>query len=280
VRLFGLGLLFSLGSENEKMEKTNISKFMGIIAIVTLVVFSTPSCNKSKVNTITISGQVTDFDGNPIDNSQVELRRKDFSAAYETVSDKTGHYVLNGVEKGQYIAMFAMRTKEYPRSNAVPEEDMRLEFWAWNVIADKDLTINPRYHRLELYGFQVFRVLGGAPYLMAYVRPMSLGKMLTYGKDVYLNKEKGEKAADISVEPKDIEFEMYAGDELLTVHSVESVYEFHGKEQPTRAFFLQFDPPKERPESNSVIFRIVATHNAFGGERGENWYFYKLIDYK
>ena len=129
-------------------------------------------------NTITISGQVSDFDGNPIDSSVVRLMHKDFSTAYETYSNEMGYYTLENVEKGQYMAIFAMRLKEYPRANAVSEEDMRLEFWAWNIIADKDLTINPRYHRLELYGFQVFEVFGGAPYLMAYVRPMSLSKYI------------------------------------------------------------------------------------------------------
>ena len=129
-------------------------------------------------NTITISGQVADFDGNPIDSSVVRLLHKDFSIAYETYSNKTGHYTLENIEKGKYMALYVMRPKEYPQENAVKEEDMRLEFWAWNVIADKDLEINPRYHRLELYGFQVFEVLGGSPYLMAYVRPMSLGKYI------------------------------------------------------------------------------------------------------
>ncbi|MDR0732925.1 MAG: hypothetical protein LBF08_02515 [Dysgonamonadaceae bacterium] len=33
-----------------------------------------------------------------------------------------------------------------------------MEFWAWNVIADTDLTIN---HRLELYGTTIFRIEGG-----------------------------------------------------------------------------------------------------------------------
>jgi len=162
-------------------------------------------------NTITISGQVTDFDGNPIDSCSVALYHRDFSSAYETVSDKTGHYVLDGVEKGRYLCMYALRLKEYPRENAVPEKDMHLEFWAWNVIADKDLTINPRYHKLELYGFQVFNVMGGPPYLWAYVRPMSLGKVLSYPQDVYVDKQKMEKVLDIRVQLEDIDFKIYAG---------------------------------------------------------------------
>jgi len=232
-------------------------------------------------NTITISGQVTDFDGNPIDSSVVQLKHKDFSTAYETYSNEMGYYTLKNVEKGQYMAMFAMRLKEYPRANAVSEEDMRLEFWAWNVIADKDLTINPRYHRLELYGFQVFEVFGGAPYLMAYVRPMSLSKYIAYGKDVYLDKEKSEKVSDISIELKNIDFKIYAGNEPLTIHSVQPLIEYIGENnQNMRAFFLQFDRPKEFSGGDYCIFRIEATHKEFGIEKGENVYFYEIKKYK
>jgi hypothetical protein len=231
-------------------------------------------------STITISGQVTDFEGNPIDSCMVQLMHKDFSTAYYTYSDKAGHYTLKDVEKGKYMAMYALCPKEYPRENAVPEEDMRLEFWAWNVIADKNLTINPRYHRLELYGFQVFEVMGSGPYLMAYVRPMSLGKYISYSKDVYLDKSEAEKVANISVQTNDIEFKLYADNEPLTIHSVQSVEEYGGENnQSITGFFLQFDRPKKIPDSY-CIFRIEATHKLFGGEKGENLYFYELKDYK
>jgi hypothetical protein len=46
-----------------------------------------------------------------------------------------------------------------------------------------------------------------------------------------------------------------------------------------RAFFLQFDRPKEF-SGDYCIFRIEATHKAFGAEKGENMYFYELKDYK
>ena len=254
-----------------------------ISAVIFLLLFVT-SCTEKKQTqetaTITISGQVTDFDGNPIDSCEVDLMHRDFSVVDTVLTDKTGHYTLTGVEKGQYMALAALRMKDYVYSNAVPEEDMRLEFWAWNVIADKDLTINPRYHRLELYGFQVFKVMGGPPYLWAYVRPMSLGKDLSYGKDIYLDKQKAEKISDINVLPEDIDFKIYAGDEPLTIHSVQSVEEYCGDDsKPMRGFFLQFDRPEEF-SGNYCIFRIEATHKLFGGEKGESVYFYEIKDYK
>ena len=226
-------------------------------------------------NTVTISGQVTDFAGNPIDSSAVVLMQRNFNPAHMTFSDENGHYKLEGVEKGQYIALLAIRLNEHPLSKQlfgiepVSAENLRLEFWAWNVIVDRDLTINPRYDRLELYGFRVFEVIGGPPYLMAYVRPMSVGKFVETGN-----------IENISVDPNDIEFQLFADNEPLTVRSVQTIYEFTGEgEKPLTAFIIQFDRPKSF-SGNYCIFRIEATHNAFGGEKGENLYFFELINYK
>jgi hypothetical protein len=252
------------------------------IFIMTLFLFVNACSHKQQtqaINTITISGQVTDFDGNPIDSCAVQLMHEDFSIVSETYSDTSGHYSLKDVEKGKYMALYAIRPKEYPREDLVPAADKRLEFWAWNVIADKDLTINPRYHRLELYGFNVFEVYGGYPALMAYVRPMSAGKYLSYEKEIWLDKRKAEKAADISVNPQDIAFKIYADNEPLRIYSVQTVIEYSGENQPYNGYFLQFERPKQRPE-NYCIFRIEATHNLFGIEKGENIYFYEIKDYK
>ncbi|MFV0467415.1 MAG: carboxypeptidase-like regulatory domain-containing protein, partial [Dysgonomonas sp.] len=77
-------------------------------------------------NTVSISGQVTDFEGNPIDSSVVQLLSRGFEVINKTYSDKNGYYKLENVDKGKYMAMYVIRPKEYPRQNAVPEKDMRL----------------------------------------------------------------------------------------------------------------------------------------------------------
>jgi hypothetical protein len=226
-------------------------------------------------NTISISGQVTDFDGNPIDGCWVALYHEDFSTAYETVSDKTGHYVLNGVEKGRYLCMYALRLKEYPRENAVPDEDMRLEFWAWNVIADRDLTINPRYHRLELYGTYAFKTYSG---IMIYTRPMSTGKILTYSKEVVLDKSLGEKVANISVKPEHFEVKVFADEKPLKVNSVQPIEEFGGDVLTITGYIIQADFPREKPEKPYVVIRVEAI-NTEENEKGENQFFYEWKDF-
>ena len=215
-------------------------------------------------DTITISGQVTDFDNNPIDSCLVALYHEDFSTAYETYSDKTGHYLLNGVEKGHYLCMFALCLKEYPRENAVPEEDMRLEFWAWNVIADRDLIINPRYQKLELYGTNVFKVAGGYPCFFVYFRPMSVTN--------YINN------IDVSVRPEHLDVKIFADNELLKINSITPVEEYGGTMSIT-GYIVQVDAPKDKPDKPYIIFRIEAENKEFN-EKGENLYFYEWKNYK
>ncbi len=253
---------------------------MKSLLLFVLCLLGTVCFSQTAKNTITLSGRATDFEGHPIDSCIIELKHSDFSPAYTTYTDKNGYYRLEHVEKGNYMALYAIRPKEYPREDAVPDEDKRLEFWAWNVIADRDLTINPRYHRLELYGTNVFRIEGGYPGLMIYVRPMSVSKILSYSKEIVLNKSKAEKMADISVKPEHFEVKVFADEEPLKVNSVQPLEEFEGEGNVTiMGYLIQVDVPKKQTDKPYFIFRIEAT-NTEHGEKGENWYFYEPKEYK
>jgi hypothetical protein len=231
-------------------------------------------------NTITISGRVTDFDGNAIDSSIVEVLHSDFSIAYETYTDKNGYYSIGNVKKGRYMAIYAIRPKEYPRQDAVPDNEKRLEFWAWNVIADTDLIINPRYHRLELFGTNVFKIEGGYHGMMIYVRPMSLGKHLTYSKEVVLNKLKAEKEANISVAPEHFKVKVFMDERELHINSIQPIEEYEGSDNlPMTGYIIQVDLPKTKPEKQYCIFRIEAENTEYH-EKGENLYFYELKNYE
>lgn len=230
-------------------------------------------------NTITISGHVSDFDGNPIDSCQVDLFDKNFETLYTAYSDSTGRYELKNIEKGRYMAMYALRMKEYPRANAVPEKDMRLEFWAWNIIADRDLIINPRYHKLELYGLNVFKVTGGYNGFFIYFRPMSVTKYISYSKEDYLDKKKMEdKVADISVSPEYLDVKVFADGEPMKINSITPVEEYNGTMSIT-GYIMQVDAPKAKSDKPYIVFRVEAENREFN-EKGENLYFYEVKDYK
>lgn len=250
---------------------------------ILLILLGAILCTSQQIyaqETITISGRVTDFDGNPIDNCLVQLLYAGFKSAKEVYTDKDGYYIMPNVEKGNYLAIYAIRPEEYPRRLAVPKEDMRLEFWAWNVIADQNLTINPRYDRLELYGTNVFKVerTGGGYFI--YTRPMTLQGLIDHSDDIIIDKAEGEKVMDLTVQPEDFEIKVYADDIPLKVNQVQAVEEYTGMpDKPMTGYLIYVDAPEFTPSKPYIIFRIEAL-NRKCNERGENIYFYEVKNYK
>lgn len=230
-------------------------------------------------NTITISGKVTDFNNNPVDSSVVRILHKNFDVAYETYTDKDGNYTLKDIDKGRYMAMFAMRPEEYPRENKVSKEKMRLEYWAWNIIADNDLTINPSYDRLEIYGTTVYGINGGYPGLFIYFRPMSVTSYISYSE--FLNKSSAEKNIDTSIQPENLTIKVYADDELLKINSIQTIKEYTGKENiPLIGYIVQVDKPKQiAKDKKYTIFKVKAENLEFN-EKGESIYFYETKNYR
>lgn len=247
--------------------------FISILTICSLL-----NLQGQSSETITVSGKVTDFEGMPIDSCVVQILHSDFSTAYESLSDKQGNYTINGVRKGKYLALYAIRPKEYPRRNAVPDVDKRLEYWAWNLIADRDLTINPRYHRLELYGLTAFRVQGSSSGLMVYVRPMSLGKLLQYSADIYTDKKGIDKEVDISVAPDSFKVKAFIDNKPVKIISVQPIKEYsRANGKPMIGYILQLEI-NNKPEKPYIEIRIEGTNTKFN-EKGENICFYEIENY-
>jgi hypothetical protein len=110
-----------------------------------------------------IHGAITNFANEPMAGAEVLLKRDDFSDAARAVADSQGRYSLL-VPPGRYNALCAVR--DYQVQN--------LEYWAWDVPAQGDMTIDCRVDGLELYGIHAWRPRGAAPSYFVYVRPMSL----------------------------------------------------------------------------------------------------------
>ncbi|WP_461256757.1 hypothetical protein [Treponema sp. R80B11-R83G3] len=142
------------------------------------------------------------------------------------------------------MALYVLRLEEYPRSNAVPEENMRLEFWAWNIIAEENITINPHYEKLELYGTTVFETYGGYNGYFVYFRPMSLTKMLNYSK----------------------------------INSITQIKEYGGT-MSIMGYIVQVDAPERKTDKPYIVFRVEA-ENRENNEKDENIYFYEIINFK
>ena len=154
-----------------------------ILLLTTLILFIS-SCKKD-VDYV-VSGKVTDFDGQPLDSVTIRLKNKAFDDIYETLSDSDGNYSME-VKEGDYYCLYAIKLSEY--------RVKRLEYWTWNVPVHKNITINPQYERMELYGINVFepQVTPQETY-MVYFRPMSLTKTLQFISEQKVNKKKFETA--------------------------------------------------------------------------------------
>jgi len=160
------------------MSVRNIRLF-GFILIVLL------SCS-GQDEVYEISGKVTDFNGNAIDSATVKLMNEKFETLYETLSDKEGNYSLK-VKEGNYYCLYAIKLPDYRVS--------RLEYWNWNIPVHHNMTINPQYDKMEIYGVNVFepQVTPQETY-MIYFRPMSLHKSLQLVSDQNIEKKSFKKA--------------------------------------------------------------------------------------
>lgn len=232
-------------------------------------------------DTVTISGRVTDYNGNPVDSCTIGLYNPNFTTAYETLSGPDGCYAIENVAKGDYAGIFAMRIKEYPRMNQVAPEDMKLEFLAWNVPAHRDLTLDIRYDKLELYGTTAFMEYGGRPELLIYTRPMSVTKVLAFSN--YLDKSAAEKEWKVTVDPQYMQFEVYADGMPLKLMSVQhlSFPNANGNALNDDCYLLQTELPKDISDHQGRPYEIrVVGHNTEYDEWGENVYYMHVPAYR
>jgi len=227
-----------------------------------------PNLQTSPQNFITIKGIVSDFQENPINNACLRLVDSHFTPIYSTYSNEFGEYVLTNIKRGRYLALMVFGEQEYPHARAVPEKDMRLEFWAWNIVAEVDLIINPHYHRLELYSTIVFQENGGVPGFFIYTRPMSLSKAFNNLKNSGQNKD----LIDVSIEYENIKFNVFANEEPLNILSISPL---RLKTIPQMiSYLIHVDSPRIYNTQSLIVFKIVA-ENIKNNELGENLYFWE-----
>lgn len=257
------------------------SAFMKVLMLAMLII---GLCGPMALaDTVTISGRVTDYNGEPIDSCTVMVVNPDFNEAYTAVSDADGKYRLDNVSKGRYAAIAAMRENEYPRALAVDKKDMRLEFWAWNVVADHDINLDIRYEKMELYGTTAFREYGGRPELLIYTRPMSVTKVIEYGD--FMDKSVMEKEAKVTIEPQYMTFEVYADGQPLKILSVQhlSLVNDNGNVNNDDCYMLQTSLPSQiyNPDRRAIEIRVVG-HNSQYDESGESVYYWQppVYDWK
>ena len=214
-----------------------------------------------QTDSVTISGKVTDFNGQSIEGALIMIKGENFSQFVDTTcSDKTGQYSLL-VKKGKYSGLAAVRMEDYSKT--------KLEFWAYEIPAYKNLNIDIRYDRLEVYGVNIFQVQGAYPGYTIYFRPMSLTRFAT----AYMNSE----IIDIAPPAHMIDIKVNINGESVNVNSILRVEEFAGK-QKMYAYLIQTDLGKPT-DAKYNKFQIIVEDKE-NGDMGEAIYFKEKVKYE
>lgn len=255
--------------------KIRISMKNFLIFLISIITASV-----SYAQNYSVAGRVTDYKGLPVDSCSIIIYNSNFSTAFETLSDDDGYYRLDNVPKGRYAAIAAMRLSEYPRMQQVLPEDMKLEFWAWNVILDNDLTLDIRYDKLELYGTKAFFEYGGRQELLIYTRPMSVSKAIRV-PDI-IDKAAMEKNANVTVAPQYMDFKVYADGRPINILSVQhlSLPNTNGNSMNDDCYLIQTSLPDNIYSHVKEPYEIrVVGHNKEFDEWGESVYYLEVPQY-
>lgn len=253
---------------------------LGILCLATLSLHA-----QTASDSVTISGHVTDFEGNAIDSCSIVWN---FGQGPQTLTDGNGFYSMR-LKKGKYIAMYAIYLPSYchtATANHWPEEKKRLEYWAWNVIADRDTTIDIRYDRVEVYGLHAFHVTGSVSTYQLWFRPMVMSRtvtdMMKTPKEKISNGNYKEHSLlpiigepnveDWSPDPENLDVKVWVESESVPVLMKRKVDEYIDADQIMKAYMVTVPYGKKQNNLPYIVFKVQLT-DLETGEHGEGIYY-------
>lgn len=228
--------------------------------LISFITFFTSIYSFAQCDSAVLSGKITDFGNKPIENVYIQIRSDSKTIAYEGFSDEMGNYKFM-VKKGKYYSLAAVNKNEYPMWSKLPPADQRLEFWAWNPIIDKDITIDIKYHRMEIYAINAFSVQMAYPGYTVYCRPMSLTKW-----------QANPSASDLCPDPEHLGVEVEINGEKVAINMKQKIKEFAGEDKFMYAYILHVSLPKNKNNENFDVFKLTLT-DLNNGDKGEAFYY-------
>ena len=231
-----------------------------------LLCFSVKASSEQKTSSpAELSGTVRDFLGHPISGAEVSVKDSGWKDVAVASTDAKGLFRL-AVDKGRYMALYAV--KDYTVNN--------LEFWAWNLVVDGDMTIDARINGLEVYAINAFLIQVDPSSMQIYFRPMSLERTKkAAGKEKGKMKEilKSRSFVDIAPKLKTDDIEVAINGEPVKILELNRVPERTSEKQEMWAYLMQTDLPKRQ---EGRIWKIcVALRDAETQERGEGCLFWE-----
>lgn len=247
-------------------------------------------------DSVTISGRVTDYNEQPIDSVSIWWQTPQFEDITEALTDKDGRYTAR-VPKGKYQSMGAIYMPSYAhvaKKRGLPEAEHRLEFWAWDFIADRDTVVDIRYHRMEAYGLRAFRIPCAMPAYQIYVRPMSLTRTYQWMKEARpenvvhgenlsgLKQEalrKDAKESQWAPRPEQLKVTVWIDGEEVPLLMKQEVKEYYDAHEYGNAYLLTVDLPKHPKKDLPYRVFKVELEDLENGDRGEGLYYMEKENY-
>lgn len=273
--------------QNMKKMSKHLMRMVMAAAVATLS--PTYAMAQAAADSVTISGIVTDYAGQPIDSCMVDWMDSRFETITEAISGRDGRYSAR-VHKGKYTAVAAIYLSSYEHEAAkhgLEESKRRLEFWAWNFIADRDTTLNIRYHRMEAYGIHAFAIPGAMPTFQIYVRPMSLTRYLAWqkaskdsasrhGEDVSQTRlsalESNARENRMAPPLGEARIKVWIDGEEVQLLMAQEIDEYVSSKEKMKAYYLTVDRPKRATTCPYHVFKVEIT-DLKNGDRGEGLYY-------
>ena len=250
-----------------------------LYTLLMLVINATSVLAQTPNDSVRISGKVTDFNGKPIDSCTVLWQNEQFEPIAQALTHSDGFYSIT-IHKGRYNNVTAIYWPSYAQNavtSGLPESEHRLEFWGWNFIADRDTTLNIRYHRMEAYGLHAFYIPGATPAFQIYVRPMSLTRTYEWmvKQQTTTNDTKLVKLSP-SIDEIGIRVEI-DGKEVAVLHKQE-IEEYISDNQTFNAYLLTVEKPQYITNCPYWVIKVELT-DLENGDCGEGLYYLEKPDY-
>lgn len=264
--------------------------------IFLLFLLSCTAVYAQQQDSVTIHGRVTDYNGQPIDSASVWWQNPQFNDIIEAITDKDGHYTAR-IPKGKYQSAASIYLPSYAHiamKSGLPETEHRLEFWAWDFIADRDTTLDIRYHRMEAYGLRAFCIPGAMPTYQIYVRPMSLTRTyqwmketkpesLVHGENLsdIEQQEQNKEARECQMAPRpgQLKVTVWIDGEKVPVLMKQEIKDYFDSNEYGNAYLLTVDMPKHPKKDLPYRIFKVELEDMENGDRGEGLYYMEKENY-
>ena len=250
-----------------------------LFTLFMLVIIPTSVLAQTPNDTVLISGKVTDFNGKPIDSCTVLWQNEQFEPIAQALTDSDGFYSVS-VPKGKYNSVTAIYWPSYAQNamaNGLPESEHRLEFWGWNFIADRDTTLNIRYHRMEAYGLHAFYIPGATPAFQIYVRPMSLTRTYEWMLKQQSNTD-NTKSVKLSPSLDEIGVRVEIDGKEVAVLYKQEIEEYVNENQVFNAYLITVERPHYLTNCPYWLIKVELT-DLQNGDCGEGLYYLEKPDY-